>query len=149
MEEIMDAIIKKKRLILIAIIIFIGLAVYAVCNTNGQNTASANDEQDSIQQFDCIQKSSIEKREKLNQNSQYSLIYAAAKSRELVGDKPEDAIKDAETEYVEKQALIWESQNEGISVSDSDAHKHLIAICDEAKSADNYQILKRPVKRKR
>ena len=76
----MDILKRKKTVFIVIALIVVGLLFAFFILKNGG--ASANDQRNEIQKFVAIQKSGMEMRDKLGQDTPYSLIYVAAKSHE-------------------------------------------------------------------
>lgn len=137
----MDILKRKKTVFIVIALIVVGLLFAFFILKNGG--ASANDQRNEIQKFVAIQKSGMEMRDKLGQDTPYSLIYVAAKSHELAGAKPEAAVREAESEYLENQALLQLAEKNGIKVSDSDVKQYIEKNCKEGKSAQNYSEIEK------
>lgn len=78
----------------------------------------------------------------LGSNTPYPRLYLMAEALvELKGLDEDKAIAESTDSYVEKKALVWYAENNGIEVTTLELETHINSLIDAAKKADNYDEL--------
>ncbi|MDO5302753.1 MAG: hypothetical protein Q4E84_02485 [Clostridia bacterium] len=134
--------INRTMLIIILLAIAVVIAAFSAFHFS-----HAEDEDevatDTLMKHTAIQQKEIDLIEKLGGNTPYPQIYVTAETLvQLKGYDKDKAVQEAADRYVERKALVWAAEKNGILVSDQEFESYIQMLIDSIKTADNYDELK-------
>lgn len=131
----------KRSLLAIGILIVV-LCIGFVVFLNSSTAATENAVNEDLTKYVELQKNEIYLKKELGNNTPYPRLYMMAEALvELKGVDSEKAIAQATERYVEKQALVWYAEKNGISTTALELEQHINSLIESAKRAENYDEL--------